>query len=79
LRQTVQSQQVITKFHIYAVSNVDEGIEILTGVEAGEKKEDGTYPEGSINYRADKKLKEMAAKLKQFTVPPAEQKKTADS
>jgi predicted ATP-dependent protease len=79
LREEVIEAVKQGKFHIYAVSNVDEGIEILTGVEAGEKKEDGTYPEGSINYRADKKLKEMAAKLKQFTVPPAEQKKTADS
>lgn len=79
LREEVIEAVKQGKFHIYAVSNVDEGIEILTGVEAGEKKEDGIYPEGSINYRADKKLKEMAAKLKQFAVPPAEQKKTADS
>jgi lon-related putative ATP-dependent protease len=79
LREEVIEAVKQGKFHIYAVSNVDEGIEILTGVEAGEKKEDGTYPEGSINYRVDNKLKEMAAKLKQFAVPPAEQKKTADS
>jgi lon-related putative ATP-dependent protease len=79
LREEVIEAVKQSKFHIYAVSNVDEGIEILTGVEAGEKKADGTYPEGSINYRADKKLKEMAAKLKQFAVPPAEQKKNVDS
>jgi lon-related putative ATP-dependent protease len=78
LREEVVEAVKQGKFHVYAVSNVDEGIEILTGVEAGEKK-DGAYPEGSINYNADKKLKEMAAKLKQFAVPPAEQKKTAEN
>jgi lon-related putative ATP-dependent protease len=79
LREEVIEAVKRDKFHIYAVNTVDEGIEILTGVAAGDKKEDGTYPEGSINYRADKKLKEMAAKLKQFTVPPpSEQKKNAD-
>jgi len=63
------------KFHIYSVSTVDEGIEVLTGIDAGEKKKDGTYPEGSINERVDKQLKEMATKLKQFYGPAAEEKK----
>jgi predicted ATP-dependent protease len=63
------------KFHIYAVSTIDEGIEVLTGVEAGKRKEDSTYPEDSINHRVDKRLKEMALKLKQFYGPAAEEKK----
>ena len=54
------------KFHIYSATNIDEGIEILTGISAGEKQEDGTYPEGTINYLVDKKLKDMAEKLKSF-------------
>jgi len=62
------------KFHIYAVSTVDEGIEVLTGVAAGEKKKDGTYPKDSINYKVAEKLKEMATKLKQFYGPAAEEK-----
>ena len=33
------------KFHIYAVNNIDEGIEVLTGVPAGERDPDGHYPE----------------------------------
>lgn len=44
------------KFHIYAVDTVDEGIEILTGIPAGERGEDGRYPEGTINYLVQKKL-----------------------
>lgn len=55
-------------FHIYPVSTVDEGIEILTGVPAGEKLPDGTYPEGTVNDRVYRKLKhyaETAAKYKE--------------
>jgi lon-related putative ATP-dependent protease len=54
------------KFSIYAVETVDEGIEILTGVEAGFKGDDGKYPEGSVYGRADRRLKEMAEVLKDF-------------
>lgn len=52
------------KFHIYPISTAEEGIEILTGVEAGRLTEEMTYPEGTINYLVDKKLREIAKKLK---------------
>ncbi len=45
------------KFHIYAVSTIDEGIEILTGVPAGKKNASGKFPAGTINYLAYEKLK----------------------
>lgn len=54
------------QFHIYAAKTIDEGIEILTGVEAGEGREDGTYPEGTINFIVDRQLKGMAERLKGF-------------
>jgi lon-related putative ATP-dependent protease len=54
------------RYHIYAVENIDEGIEILTGVAAGHKGTDCLYPEGSINYLVDRKLKELAEGLKKF-------------
>lgn len=79
LRDEVTDAVKQGKFHVYAVGSADEGIEVLTGIEVGEKKEDGTYPEGSINYKVDKKLKDMAAKLRQFTVPQAEEKKNGGS
>ena len=47
-------------FHIYAISTVEEGIEILTGVPAGKKGKDGTFPAGTINYLAYEKLKKYA-------------------
>lgn len=46
------------KFHIYAISSLDEGIEILTGVPAGTKNKDGKYPAGTIKYLAYEKLKQ---------------------
>lgn len=48
------------KFSIYAVKTIDEGIEILTGIKAGEKKKDGSYPAGTINYLVYEKLKKYA-------------------
>ncbi len=43
-------------FHIYAVSTIDEGIEILTGVPAGKRNKDGTFPAGTIKHLAYEKL-----------------------
>jgi len=48
------------KFHIYPISTVDEGIEILTDLEAGELQEDGTYSPGSVHDLVQKRLDEMA-------------------
>jgi len=51
------------KFHIWAISTVDEGIEILTGKKAGEKDKRGKYPRGSINYLVAHKLQEYSEKF----------------
>jgi len=63
------------KFHIYPVKTVDEGIEILTGKKAGELKEDGTYPKGTINYMVNEKLRELTLGLKTFGEEKEEDKK----
>ena len=47
------------QFHIYPVSHIDEGIELLTGLPAGEPQKDGSYPVGSINYRVQKQLESL--------------------
>ena len=44
------------KFHIYAISTIEEGIEILTGVPAGKKDKNGNFPAGTINYLVNEKL-----------------------
>ena len=54
------------KFHIYPVKTIDEGIEVLTGVPAGELQEGGAYPDGTINYLVKKRLEEMAEQIKEY-------------
>lgn len=54
------------KFHIYPVKTIDQGIEILTGVEAGERLDGAGYKEGTVNYRVDQKLRELGMKIKEF-------------
>ena len=48
------------EFHIYAISSIDEGIEVLTGVPAGKKDKDGKFPAGTVNYLVYEKLKKYA-------------------
>ncbi len=62
-------------FSIYSVKTIDEGIEVLTGTKAGQRKEDGTYEEGTINYLVDKQLRKMADKLKEYPALQTLQKK----
>jgi predicted ATP-dependent protease len=53
-------------FHIWQVEHVDQGIELLTGVPAGYKNEDGDYPEGTVNYTVNQKLEDLAIGIKEF-------------
>ncbi len=66
LRKDVVESVAAGKFHIYPIQNIDQGIEILTGVPAGEKGMDGTYPSGTVNYILDQKLRELAKRMKEF-------------
>lgn len=63
------------KFHIWSVETIDQGIEILTGVAAGEKGADGTYPEGTINHMVDMRLKQMIESMKKFGASDKDDKK----
>lgn len=49
------------KFKIWAISTIDEGIEILTGVKAGVLEEDGNWTEGSINWHVCKRIEELSS------------------
>jgi hypothetical protein len=66
LRKDVVEAVKEKKFRIYAVKTIDDGIEILTGKDAGELQPDGTYPEGTINAMVNEKLKALAVGLKSF-------------
>jgi predicted ATP-dependent protease len=54
------------KYHLYKVSTVEEGIEILTGVPAGNPDEEGNYPEGTVFGEVQKKLKEYLERSYKF-------------
>ena len=69
LRPDVVEASKEGKFHIYAVGTIDEGIEVLTGVAAGERDVNGDYPAGSVNDRVQKKLRYFAEQQKKQTAP----------
>jgi lon-related putative ATP-dependent protease len=60
LRHDVVEAAAAGKFHIYPVDTVDQGIEILTGVPAGERDASGQFPAGTINHRVERRLVEFA-------------------
>ena len=53
-------------FHIYPVSRIEEGIELLMGVPAGAREPDGAYPPDSVLGRCARRLAEMAEQLRRF-------------
>ena len=59
------------KFHVFPVRTIDDGIEILTGIEAGTANADGRYPEGTVHGLVDQELQRLAKGLKEFTAPAA--------
>jgi predicted ATP-dependent protease len=54
------------RFHIWAVESIDEGIELLTDIPAGERQEDGSYPEGTVHNSVQARLLQLAEELKDF-------------
>ena len=69
LRQDVVQAVAAGKFHIYPIKSVDKGMEILTGIEAGEAREDGTFEENTVNALVDKELERLASSWKGFSGP----------
>ncbi len=53
------------EFHIWAVDTIDEGLEVLTGLPAGERDLQGQFPPGTMNRRVDERLREFAERLRQ--------------
>ncbi len=47
-------------FNVYPVETIDQGIEILTGMTAGEKQADGAFPDDTFNWRVAERLREFA-------------------
>jgi predicted ATP-dependent protease len=60
LKQEVIDAVALGLFAVYAVSSVNETLELLTGQPAGEADIEGLYPDNSINFKAISRLKEIS-------------------
>jgi len=74
VRNLMLSQKVVDaakdgKFHIHAVDHIDQGIELLTGVPAGERGADGTFPDGSINAKVEDRVRGFAEARRRYDSP----------
>jgi predicted ATP-dependent protease len=67
LREDVVEAVREGRFKVHSVSTIDEALELLTGVTAGERAPDGTYPSGSINALVQAQLTRYAERLREFT------------
>lgn len=71
IRNLMLDQEVVDavaegKFHIWPVTTVEEGLSILTGMDAGKLQEDGSYPEATVYRKADDRLKEISEIVRKF-------------
>jgi lon-related putative ATP-dependent protease len=69
LRHDVVAAVAAGQFQVYAVETIDQGIEFLTGVPAGERDDTGKFPAGSVNQRVEARLVALAEKRLAFGVP----------
>ena len=60
LRRDVIEAVRAGKFRVYAVETIDQGMEILTGIPAGERDSAGNFPAGSVNQRVEARLVDLA-------------------
>ena len=67
LREDVVEAVRSGQFHVWAVKTIDQGIQILTGCDAGVADAEGRYPEDSINYRVECRLRRYASALRALT------------
>lgn len=65
LRRDVRQAVEDGKFHVYAIDTVDDGLELLSGLEAGTAGVDGSYPDGSFNQRVEARLQKMAERARE--------------
>jgi predicted ATP-dependent protease len=71
LRQDVVAAAAEERFRIFPIETVDQGLELLTGLPAGEPGEDGSYPPATINHRIAARLDTFAAKAAELGRSPA--------
>ena len=70
LRQDVVEAVRAGEFHVYAIESADQGLELLTGLPAGLPTADGTFPDGSLGERVQRRLHHLATLRRDFAGPP---------
>ena len=76
LREDVVEAVAAGRFAVHAIATIDEGIELLTGLKAGERGTDGRFPEGTVNRMVEDKLNAFAQRAKAFGGPKADESRT---
>jgi ATP-dependent Lon protease len=71
LRKDIVETVRAGQFHIYAIKTIDQGLELLSGLKAGDRHPDGRYEEGTINFLVDERLAELAEGLREYGEPDA--------
>ena len=69
LKQKVVQTIKDGKFHIWAISTIDEGLGILTGCPAGKRLKDGSFTKKSVHYLVDRRIEELNKIIKQNVNP----------
>jgi len=67
LRESVVEAATAGEFHIYAMDTVDEALEYLTGLPAGQRDESGRFPPDTVNAKVQSRLLELIEAQKRFT------------
>ncbi|HKI12829.1 MAG TPA: AAA family ATPase [Candidatus Acidoferrum sp.] len=66
LREDVLEAVKGGKFHIWPIGRVEQGVELLTGIRAGQRNGGGGFEKGTVFARVDERLREMAKTMKEF-------------
>lgn len=66
LREDVRAAVEAGKFSIHAIDSVDDGIELLTGIPAGQRNDQGLFPDGSLNRRVEDALARYAETMQAY-------------
>jgi lon-related putative ATP-dependent protease len=70
LREDVVAAIAENKFSVQSISTIDEALELLTGVPAGELGPDGRYPPDTLNGLVQARLEDIAKRLREAQLPP---------
>jgi lon-related putative ATP-dependent protease len=66
LRRDVVDAARAGRFSVFPIETIDDAIGLLSGVPAGQRDRDGNFPEGSVNYRVETSLKQLAEEYRDF-------------